>query len=148
VVRHTSAAEASTYVSIDPGRFLNGVWNQAIIGAYLLMPAIARALLSTPLREALRAVPDPVSGGLPSFAASIEVAAPSGIHTMGIIAPDAYTVTSEIVAYGVERLVDGSAKRSGVLAPSEISPGPASLDALERAGKIAVMGWDGAPIQM
>ena len=49
--------EASTYVSIDPGRPINTAWNRAIVGAYLLMPAIARALLPTPLREALQLVP-------------------------------------------------------------------------------------------
>lgn len=148
VVRHTHAAEASTYVSIDPGRALNGAWNQAILGAGFLMPAIARAMLSTPIREALRAIPEPLTGGLPSFAASVEVALPSGIRTMGIVAPDAYTVTSDIVAYGVERLLDGPPKRCGVLAPSELCPGAEALAALERAGKIAVLGWDGPPIQM
>jgi len=139
VPRHTAAIEASTYVSIDPGRLVNALWNRAFVGAYLFMPAIATALRSTPLRGALARLPSPVDDGGPSFAAAVDVHTPRARQRLGVVAMDAYSVTSEIVAYGVERLVSSRPPLRGVLAPSQIVSARTALSELSRRRAIDVL---------
>jgi hypothetical protein len=131
--------EVATYVSIDPGGALNEIWTSAIGAAVPVMPLIAQALLSERSRRALGRLPEPVSDGAPSFAASIEVTSALSRAAMGVLAADAYTVTSEIVALGVECLLGSPPAEGGVLAPAQIVEPARALRELEARRAIAVL---------
>ncbi len=103
------------------------------------MSALGGAMRSAPGRGALRRGPEPVRGGPPSFAASVELADALDSATMAILAPDAYTVTSEILAFGVERLLESPPDRRGILAPSQVVSAEEALRTLERRGALAVL---------
>jgi len=139
VHRHVDAEHVHTYISIDPGRAFNALWVAAILASVPLMSVLAGAMRSNSGRSALRAGPDPVLGGPPSFAVSVEVSDPLETTSISIVAPDAYTVTSEILALGVERLLDVPAGLAGVLAPAQIVPAEDGLRALEERRALLVL---------
>jgi hypothetical protein len=83
--------------------------------------------------------PEPRRDAAHTIAVAIEVSHGEQTMRMAIATRDAYRVTADIVALGVERILAAPPRRRGVLCPSEIVDPVAALVELERRGAIRVL---------
>jgi hypothetical protein len=142
IPRHLRARSTAGFVALAPGHPINEPWARLCVAAAPAIPVLARVLYSEWGRYHLRLyLPPPEHAqGEESFAVSIEVKAGDKSARLGMIARDAYGVTAEVVAVGVERLLAEPRPRPGVLAPAELcEPGP-TLDLLQRLGAVQLFG--------
>lgn len=141
IPRHLDVGRVESYLSVAPGSPVNEHWASLSLATLPWVPAISRMLvtpdgrrlLSTILPQSRRAGPEA------TFAAAIEAREGDAVVRLGIAATDAYAVTADIVAYGVERILADAHAKPGVCSPGEVLSERAALRALVERGAMTLV---------
>lgn len=150
IPRHLPTRRMASFVAIDPGGPVNGPWTDLLLSLMPAMPVLARIFDSAWGRWHLDLYlrrPE-LQHDDDSFAVAVDVTAGGELAQLGIVTHDAYAVTGDVVALGIERLLREPAPPAGVLAPSELCPPHEALSRLQTSGAIrvfqrlaAIQGW-------
>ncbi len=135
VPRHVAARRVETMVAITGQR-----WLAAGLGLAAPLLALARGPLPG-LLDGLadpHQVPDPVRRSAARFAVVAQARRGFDRAQVTIAGHDVYAVTAHLAASAAGRLAARGDGPVGVLAPSEVFPAAASLDALDAYGEITV----------
>ena len=135
VPRHVAVRRVETFVALGGPRWLTtGLGLAAPLFAFARgpLPAILEGLADP------HAVPDPVRRSAARFAVVAQARRGFERTQVTITGHDVYAVTAYLAATAAARLAVRGDGPCGVLAPSEVFPAAASLDALDAYGELTV----------
>jgi short subunit dehydrogenase-like uncharacterized protein len=135
VPRHVAARRVETFVAVGGPR-----WLTAGLGLAAPLLGLARGPLPA-LLDGLtdpQRIPDPVRRSAARFAVVAQARRGFEQTQVTITGHDVYTVSAYLAASAAARLAARGDGPCGVLAPSEVFPAAASLDALDAYGELTV----------
>jgi short subunit dehydrogenase-like uncharacterized protein len=146
IPRALPGAQVRSYLALQPGLPVNELWARGTVATLPLLPAFCQTMFSWWGRYHLKLyLPEPArSHDQETFAVTVEVSAGDEVARLAAVAWDSYTVTADIVAMGVRRLLETQAPR-GVVSPSQLCPAEMALGSLKSLGAIRLVrprhGW-------